>query len=380
MRSPGLYRFALRCLPHRRVRLRALVQSISREKAERMEAILNRHSALGGALVFFDQDGIRDHFVYGDARRGVPLDGRTAFRLASVSKLVTAAGVMGMADQGAVSLDADADIGLPYSLRHPDAPAAPVTLRMLLTHTAGIHDGAAYLKALTDGAAASELLAGDSHTRHAPGEGCEYSNFGVGLAACVVEAQTGLSFESAMQQYLFQPLDMAASYYPGRLNAFLADARRVLPPQIRPGFNAAARQARQAAGWDIPNAQQHWNLAHGNCCLDARSAVNLGMALLKKHFFRAESIDIMMRADAQLGARDPNLGQGVGMFILNDRDISPYPLYGHQGMAYGAVNMLFLDIEKKRGILSLTTGASEARQYIMADINRALLKEWQRDE
>lgn len=380
MRSPGLYRFAIRSLPHRRVRLKALTQSISRQKAGKLEDILNRHRALGGALVLFDREGIRDHFIYGDARKGTPVDGGTAFRLASVSKLMTAAGIIRMMEMGAVSLDDDADASLPYSLRHPGAPSTSVTLRMLLTHTAGIHDGAAYLRGLTDGATAAELLADDSHTRHLPGEGCEYSNFGVGLAACVVESRTGLSFECAMQEYLFRPLGMEASYYPSRLSAALADARRIMPPSVKPAFDAAARQARQVSDWNVPDPQLHWNLAHGNCCMDAASAAALGMALIGQRFFKPETLAMMTGIHARLGSRDPSLGQGIGMFVLGDGDVCPYPLYGHQGMAYGAVHMLFLDMKNRRGILSLTGGASEARRYIMADLNRALLKAWLSDE
>jgi len=79
---------------------------------------------------------------------------------------------------------------------------------------------------------------------------------------------------------------------------------------------------------------------------------------------------------ASLGARDPHLRQGLGMFILRDARIGPMTLYGHQGMAYGAVQMLFLDPDAGRGIISLTVGASEAREYILADLNRDLLCWW----
>ena len=40
--------------------------------------------------------------------------------------------------------------------------------------------------------------------------------------------------------------------------------------------------------------------------------------------------------------------------------------------------MLFMDVKTGRGLISLTTGASEAREYIIADVNRALLREWVR--
>ena len=297
-----------------------------------------------------------------------------AFRLASVSKLVSAAGILAMREQGLIDLDRDADTGLPYSLRHPQAPDVPITLRMLLTHTAGIFDGERYLKGIERGEPAGGLMAGDSHTKHLPGEGCEYSNFGVGLAGCVAEAQTGLSFECAMQRYLFEPLGMKASYYPQLLDSLVANARRIFPPQKHINFDAAARQARPKTGWDTPDAQAHHLFAHGSCCMDVKSLVTLGQALMTPGFFTQDTLQEMRSPLGSLHGRDPSLTQGLGMFILEDEQLSPNPLYGHQGMAYGAVHMLFLDLARGRGIISLTTGVSEAREYIMADVNRALLK------
>lgn len=379
MSRTALYRILIRLLPQRERRFQPVVQQISREKARRCQRILGRHKALGGALAFFDGDGITDFFVYGDARPGIPVAADTAFRLASVSKLVTGAGAQALVQAGLIDLNRDADLGLPYYLRHPGAPDTPVTLSMLLSHTAGIQDGEVYLKGILQGAPASRLLKGDSHTPHLPGAGCEYSNFGVGLAGCVMEAQTGLSFEAALQAYLFSPLKMQASYYPQRLANLVADAWRILPKGRQPNFDGARRQAMPDTGWDRPDPENHHLYAHGSCCMDVKSLARLGMALLRPGFFTADSLKAMASEQGSLGSRDPTLRQGLGMFILRDEEICPRPLYGHQGMAYGAVHMLFLDKEKGRGIISLTTGVSEARTHIMADVNRALLKEWAQD-
>ena len=376
MNKTSLYRLALRLLPRRRLRLQPLQLGMPEHQREAYQRILRRHKALGGALACFDAEGLTDHFVYGDARPGIPVAADTAFRLASVSKLVTGAGTLMMQQAGALDLDRDADLGLPYSLRHPGAPGTPITLRMLLSHTAGIQDGADYLAGIQEGRSAPALLRGDSHTAHLPGAGCEYSNFGVGLAGCVIEAQTGLSFEMAMQRHLFEPLGLAASYYPQRLSAMVADARRILPPRKAANFSGAARQAQPDIGWDSPDPAHHHLYAHGSCCMDVASLVKLGQALLRPGFFTEDSLLLMRSPRGSLMRRDPALTQGLGMFILRDAAICDRPLYGHQGMAYGAVHMLFLDLESGRGIISLTTGASEARSHIMADINRALLTEW----
>lgn len=370
-----LYRALIRLLPWRSPALRQVLGKLPQAKMLQIHKVLREHRALGGALATFDANGLTSHLVYGTARRGQPVTEHTFFRLASVSKLVSAAGILALAQAGAVDLDDDADIGLPYSLRHPKAKDRAITLRMLLTHTAGIRDGAAYTQGLMNGATADQLLLGNSHTAHLPGEGCEYSNFGFGLAGCVVEAQTGLPFEQAMQQALFAPLGIQASYYPQNISGSLADAKRILPPRYKPNFDAAARQALPAPD-SQPDPLRHHLLAHGACCMEVQGLATLGRALMAPGFFTEASLATLRGPYDSLAQRDPYLKLGLGLFILEDPAICPRPLLGHQGMAYGAVHMLFLDLQKQRGLISLTTGVSEARAHIMADINRALLKDW----
>lgn len=376
MRYLPLYRLLLGLTPAPRREFR-LLRGEDYALAERFAAICRKYRARGAALGLFDREGLKTHLVYGQARPGLPVAGDSAFRTASVSKMVTAALVMKLTEAGKVCLDADLDGVLPYSLRHPGAPGTPVTLRMLLTHTAGIRDGKAYIEALGKDVPAEALLREDSHTAHLPGEGCEYSNFGVGLAACVLEAALGRAFEELAQGWLFGPLGMRASFYPHRIQAPLADARRVLPPARTPAFDGRARQAAVKKGWDQPDPGTHYSLAQGSCCLDMESAARLGQALMAPGFLKKESLDAMRAPAASLAGRDPALTQGIGLFILRDEALSPHVLYGHQGMAYGAVHMIFMDLKRGEGLVSLTSGVSEARKYILADVNRALIAAWQ---
>lgn len=377
MRHGGLYRALIRLLPLKRPAFTWHRQDLARRERQALEAALLRHKAIGGALMLFDEGGLTDHMSYGDARAGLPVDAHTAFRLASVSKLVTAAGILAMRERGLLDLDRDAAPDLPYSLRHPKAPGTAITLRMLLTHTSGIRDGQAYILGLDARMPAGDILRADSHGDALPGEGARYSNFAFGLAGCLAEAQSGLSLQEGLSRFLFEPLGMKAAFYPALLEAPVADARRILPPRAHPNYDGAARQAVLPEGWDRPDAQSHYTLAQGACCMDAASLAALGQALMQPGFFTETALREMRKPHASLRDRDPHLSQGLGLFILRDGDISPRALYGHQGMAYGAVNMMFLDLEARRGLISLTTGVSEARTHIMADVNRALLKAWQ---
>ena len=375
MRYLPLYRLLVRLMPGKRRGLHVIQGDPA--MAEQFAAIYRRHRARGAALGLFDKDGLTCHLAYGQARRNMPVDAQTAFRTASVSKMVTAALVMKLAEAGKIDLDADLEGVLPYSLRHPAAPEIPITLRMLMTHTAAIRDGRAYIASLGQEAPADSLLAQDSHTAHLPGAECEYSNFGVGLAACALEGMTGASFEALAQTWLFGPLGMDASYYPHRVASPLADAWRILPPSPAPAFDGKTRQGSLKAGWDQPDPFTHYSLAQGNCCMDMNSAVRLGQALMAPGFLSAESLDAMRAPAASLAHRDPALTQGIGTFLLTDAALSPRRLFGHQGMAYGAVHMIFLDVERGLGIISFTTGVSEAREHILADVNKALIAAWQ---
>lgn len=121
---------------------------------------------------------------------------------------------------------------LPCSLRHPAAPKLPVTLRRLLSHTAGIQDGASYIAACRDHPPLSALFPGDCFA--AAPDRFVYSNLGAGVIACVLEGMLGQDFEAIMQRALFEPLGIAATFYPQKAGENMADAFRVLPARLRP--------------------------------------------------------------------------------------------------------------------------------------------------
>lgn len=368
MKNWGLYRLALHLLPKGgRVR----ESTLGADATGKAEGILRKYRCVGASLCVFDADGIAGSLSFGDARRGIPARADTVYRAASVSKFVTALGAMKMRENG-LSPDRDVNEFLPFSLRHPKAPDTPVTLRMLLTHTAGLRDGSAYNAGIARGAALNEILQGDSFAEHLPGQGWEYSNLGGGIAGAVMEAAAGTDFEQLMQETVFAPLGIKATFYPQKATGALADAYRILPPSRKPNYDAAARQA-----WKLPPAgvdpEHHYNLAHGSLCLSAENLAKIGMAGMGPGFLTEESLAEMRKAVSPFTGRAKNLWQGVGTFILRDAALCPRTLYGHQGMAYGAVHGLFFDVETKKGYALLTSGASEARRGVISDLNAEMI-------
>ncbi len=173
----------------------------------------------GLAVAVSDVQGLRWQAAWGRATIAAsgsgdtPMRADTLVRVASVSKLVTAVAVLRLVEAGTLDLDTDVSGWLGWRLRNPTFPDAPVTLRQLMSHTAGIEDGPGYrlplgatLKGeLQDNAAVHWAAA-------APGTRFSYANLNYGIVATVMEAATGERFDRLMTRLVFAPLRLDAGF------------------------------------------------------------------------------------------------------------------------------------------------------------------------
>ncbi|GAB3464045.1 hypothetical protein GCM10027321_27380 [Massilia terrae] len=149
-----------------------------------------------------------------------PVDRNTMFRVASVSKFVTALGTMKLVEQGKLSLDMDISDVLGYRLRNPHFPDQPITLRMLLTHTSSLRDEGGF-KWAPDVDLKDVLVPGGRFygkgdawsATHAPGRYFEYVNFNWGLIATIMERDGGERFDRLMRRLIFDPMRLKAGFY-----------------------------------------------------------------------------------------------------------------------------------------------------------------------
>jgi CubicO group peptidase (beta-lactamase class C family) len=149
-----------------------------------------------------------------------PADANTMYRIASLSKFVTALGTMKMVEQGRLSLDADISDYLGYRLRNPNFPDHQITLRMLLTHTSSLRDEGGFKWAPTVDLKDALLPGGrfygkgDSWSKTAPpGKYFEYVNFNWGIIATIMECAGGERFDHLMRHLIFDPMEMKAGFY-----------------------------------------------------------------------------------------------------------------------------------------------------------------------
>ena len=135
-------------------------------------------------------------------------------RIASISKLVTAIGVMRLVDQGKLDLDLDVSDYLGWPLRNPAFPDRPITLRLLMSHQSSLIDGGElYLIPL--GTTLRQRLADPRvwDAAHAPGSGWfHYTNLNFPVVASVIERVTGERFDVAMSRLVLKPLKLDACF------------------------------------------------------------------------------------------------------------------------------------------------------------------------
>jgi CubicO group peptidase (beta-lactamase class C family) len=175
-------------------------------------------SDIAGASVFVMKDGnvlLQKGYGYADIKTKKPVDPvSTIFRLASISKLFTWISVMQLEEQGKLNLDADVNQYLDFKIR--PAFDKPITLRNLMTHTAGFEETLDDI-IITDPKHAVSLrdylIANQPMRIYPPGVIPAYSNYGVGLASYIVQRTSGEPFEQYVQQHIFAPLGMTHSSF-----------------------------------------------------------------------------------------------------------------------------------------------------------------------
>lgn len=360
-----MYRLSLHALPRPAYTAENALRGEVPCKDEIVRA-LRAQRTVGATVAFFGPKGVTGVLSAGHIGKGKKeAQPDTVYRVASVTKHVTALCCWRLHEAGKINLDADVDAYLPCSLRHPKKPDLPVTLRRLISHTAGIHDGVTYNTSLYKGESLSKIMQGDSFAESPTA--FEYSNLGAGIVACVLEGMLQKGFEEIVQETVFGPLKVQATFLPQKITGDLADAWRILPPGKQANYDAAARRAQPLPDL-TPDPAHHYLWAQGNLCISAPDLAKIGVEMMKDRYAP------LRKAVAPFGARAYNLSMGLGTFIVEDQEICPQKLYGHQGLAYGAVHGLFYDPAAQKGVVILTSGCSEARNGVLADINKAIMK------
>lgn len=199
----------------------------------RLDLLFDTYDLMGCSVI-----GVCDHGIvfeyyngYSDKERALPIDEKTAYRIASISKNISTILLLKLAQEGKIDLDEDVNKYLPFEIRNPNFPNQPLTSRMFLSHQSSIIDGSGYSGFLSATYASDvppsleELLdptgsfyTPDLYLGVPPGTYFNYSNLNYGVVASLVEAASGQRFDRYADEILFKPLGLDAGYHPSYLS------------------------------------------------------------------------------------------------------------------------------------------------------------------
>jgi len=187
--------------------------------SERIDRLLaGRYAAEApGAAVLVARKGtviLRKGYGLANLEHRIAVSPETVFRLASVSKIFTAAGILILAEKGRLGLD---DPASKYLADYPWKKGVPA-LKDLLGHASGIHD---YLdrpdnmRWVRGEFAVRELIDSfkDRDPDFAPGEQMAYSNSNYILLGAILEKVTGQPLSAAVQDLVLRPLELEETFY-----------------------------------------------------------------------------------------------------------------------------------------------------------------------
>ncbi len=195
--------------------IRAVLDRFREDIPQRME----QNNIPGFAIALVDTDGIlwAAGFGFTDTDHKTPVTPTTIFSIQSMSKTFTSTAVMTAVQEGLLDLDTPITMYLPdftVNSRFEKHPESKITLRFLLSHTAGFtHEAPVGNNFDTTYPSFEEHVRSISDTwlKFPVGQGYSYSNLGIDLAGYILQRVTGRSLAEAMRERIFAPLDMPFS-------------------------------------------------------------------------------------------------------------------------------------------------------------------------
>jgi len=344
------------------------------------------------AWATFDARGIARSGAAGLADRsaGRALTIDDPVRIASITKLHVALGVMRLVEQGKLDLDEDVSGHLGWTLRNPAFPDRPITLRLLLSHRSSLRDDVSYALPL-DMTVERALAAPEAWDReHPPGTFFRYSNLGFPVVASIMEQATGERFDRLMDRLVLKPLALDACFnWTTCSEARLARAVVLYAPDgtvvrddlkgLRPPCPVvpAANGGCDLAGYRLGSNGALFS-PQGGLRISVRDLAKVGAMLLRRGRLAdgrrflgeaslAELERLHWRFDGANGDTEENFycGYGLAVQILascapkDDPFADGIPRLGHAGDAYGLRSGLWIDRSTGRGIAYFATGLGD---------------------
>lgn len=288
-------------------------------------------------------------FGLGNYEQQVPVyPDKTKFRIGSISKALTAAGLGILMEQGKIDLDLPVQKYAPY---FPEKEY-PITTRQVAGHIAGIRHyngeeflSSKYYKTVNDGL---NIFMNDS-LLFEPGTQYRYSSYGFNLVSAAMEGASGEEFLSFMKKHVFGPLEMTETM-PDFNDSLIV---------FRSGFYSSD----EGKNINAPYVDNSYKWAGGGFLSTSEDLVKFGNAILNNTLFSEKIKDELTTSQRTTDGKET--GYGMGFFTgVNEFGRS---FYGHGGGSVGGTSNLLIYPEYKLVIAAVT---NDTRSKVGNDMHK----------
>ena len=336
---------------------------------EALKLIMDEYKTVGLAVAVV-KDGefiYNKSFGYKDLANKIPLQNGDIVRIASTSKSFTATGIMQLVDKGLLSLDDDVSDLIGFRVRNPRYPDTPITLRMILSHTASINDNGENYFTLDHINPAINGDCADAYFTYGPGEGYNYSNLGMNLAGTILEKISGVRFDNYIRDNIIKPLGLYGGHNVDSLDA----SKFALIYHLEDGEYVVSDGPYKSRAEDMPN----YVLGYSAPIFSPTGGVKMSVEDLAKYvmmhinYGELNGVRIMSEESSKImqtpvpftkGDAKNTYCLGLGEFpYQTDEPKYNVPgnyLIGHSAGSYGLSGIMLWSPSDKWGMVAMATG------------------------
>ncbi|MGW5606460.1 serine hydrolase domain-containing protein [Streptomyces sp. NPDC003753] len=293
----------------------------------------------------------------------LPVDEKTLFPLASVSKTFTATALMRLVAEGKVDLDAPVRSYVPELKLADEQAAAQITVLNLLNHTAGLDwnliddgEGDRSLAGLVAKLPQLPLIA-------PPGTRASYSQAGYNLAGRIIEKVTGLPFEQAMASLVLEPVGLADTVY---------GLSEVMVRKFAVGYNRGDDgELRPARPWGAFKEGARGDNPGGGLASSVSDLLRWARFQLGDGEGVLPAAELQRMRERTIELRASTLGDGFGIcWFLHDLD--GLHGIGHGGSGNGQFAELLIVPERNFAVVSLANAGPDGHSFNQSVVRWAL--------
>lgn len=325
-----------------------------------VRSYVNEHHVPGLSLAVV-ADGrvvLAEGYGLADVENGVPATAETIFRIASVSKPVTAVGAMRLVESGKL------DLAAPIQKYCPAFPKKPwtITTRQLLAHQSGIRDYRDDAETINTRhyTSLNQALAqfANDPLEFQPGTKMQYTSYGYIVLGCVMEGASEETYETYMKQAVFDPANMTATR--------LDDVFAIIPHRAHGYTFSKDGHLQNAIFVDVSNKPPGSGINSS-----AHDMGNFVAALYDHRLLSDATLKTMLIASKTTDGKPTIYGAGffVGGPLGSYRGVSEA---GHGGDQQGFSSVLYLLPEKKFGVVVLTNLEGQDVSLKLIELSRKI--------